>query len=167
MAFTHTPGWRAPTGNTLKASGAGGKYGALAIRFTDPRNPEKDISSEYFSNATDFANTDNSRVPTMVNHGLPLGDRPIFKAFADRIFGLAELKRLDNGIFGTITLDPADAMASALADLIEAGALKFSSGSGMQFVRRGADGGILKWRVLELSVTATPMEFRLPKLRKI
>ena len=167
MAFAHTPGWRPPSANTLKATGNGGRYGAMAVLFSDPSNPEKDISGEFFSTSTSFENTDNSRVPTMVNHGLPLGDRPIFKAFADRSFGLAELKRLDNGIFGTITLDPADPLASALADLIEAGALKFSSGSGVQFVRRGADGHILRWRVLELSVTATPMEFRLPKLRGV
>ena len=165
MAFAHTPGWRPPSANSLKAVGNGGRYGAMAVRFSDASEP--DISGEWFSSSTDFSGTDNSKVATMVNHGLPLGDRPIFKAFADRSFGLAELKRLDNGIFGTIQLDPADPLASALADLIEAGALKFSSGSGVQFVRRGADGHILRWKVIELSVTATPMEFRLPKLRKI
>ena len=167
MAWTHTPGWQAPSGDTLKAVGNGGRYGAMAILFTDPGNPEKDISSEYFSNATDFANTDNSRVPAMCNHGLPMGTEPIFKQFAETMFGMAQLKRLDNGIFGTITLDPANPLASALADLIEAGALKFSSGSGVQFVRRGQDGHITKWPVIELSVTATPCEFRLPKLRRV
>jgi hypothetical protein len=58
-------------------------------------------------------------------------------------------------------------MASALADLIEAGALEFSSGSSIQFVRRNHNGHILRWPVIELSVTACPCEPRLPKLRRI
>jgi len=139
----------------------------MAVLFTNPSEPVKDISGEYFSNGTDFSGTDNSRVPTTFNHAIPQGDRPIFRKFADTTFGLAELKRLDNGIFGTITLDPSDPLASALADLIEAGALKFSSGSGVQFVRRGQDGHLTRWKILELSVTACPCEPRLPKLRRI
>ena len=167
MAWTHSPGWRPPSASTLKAVGNGGRYGAMAILFTNPSEPLRDLASEYFSSSTSFAGTDNSRVVTMWNHGIPLGDRPIFKRFADATFGLAQLKRLDNGIFGTITLDPADPLASALADLIEAGALKFSSGSGVEFVRRAADGHIRQWPVLELSLTSTPCEFRLPKIRRL
>jgi hypothetical protein len=55
----------------------------------------------------------------------------------------------------------------SLADLIEQGALRFSSGSTAEFVRRGPDGQILRWPIVELSVTPTPAEWRLPKVRRI
>jgi hypothetical protein len=168
MAFTHSFGWQPPSGCTLKAIGSGGRYGALAVRFTNRSNPERDLQLEFFTEDTEFSRTDNGRVATMFNHGIAISDEAaIFKKFADAVFQDAELKRLDNGIFGTITLDPADALQSALADLIEQGALRFSSGSTAQFVRRGPDGQILRWPIVELSITPTPAEWRLPKLRRI
>jgi len=168
LAFVHTTlGWQPKAGGVLKAVGAGGRYGALAVRFSNALNPERDLQLEFFTEHSDFAGTDNGRVPTMFSHGLAIGEQPIFKRFADAVFGDAELTRLDNGIFGTIRLDPANSMESALADLIEQGALRFSSGSTAQFVRRGTDGQILRWPIVELSVTPTPAEWRLPKIRRL
>jgi len=165
MAFTHRAGWRPPEGSVLKSTGSGGRYGALAVRFSGP--DQKDLQQEYFTSRTEFAGTDRGSVPTLFNHGEPVDSAPIFKRFADRFFPNAQLKRLNNGIFAEVQLDPADKFQSALADLIEAGALRWSSGSTNQFVRKSIDGGITRWPIVEVSLTPSPAEPRLPKLRRM
>jgi hypothetical protein len=51
VAFAHSPVWQPPAG-ILKAIGSGGKFGALAVRFSDRSEP--DLQNEYFTSETDF-----------------------------------------------------------------------------------------------------------------
>jgi len=165
MAFTHSVGWQPPMGGILKSVGEGGTYGALAVRFSGP--DERDLSGEWFDAETFFnPRGGEGNVPTLFNHGVPVARGGIFKRFADSVFPDATIKRIPEGLFGTIKLSSDDPLQSALARLIELGALRFSSGSTVQFARR--DGGrILRWPIAELSVTPTPAEPRLPKIRRV
>jgi hypothetical protein len=166
MAFTHSAGWQPPTVCTLKSAGEGGTYGAVAVRFSGPDEP--DLSGEWFDAETDFgARGGEGNVPTLFNHGSPVSKGAIFKKFADAVFPSATLTRTAAGLFGTIKLSPEDPLQSALALLIERGALKFSSGSTSQLARRDYNGRITRWPIVELSLTPSPMEPRLPKLRKV
>src|SRR5262245_21783034 len=97
MAFTHEAGWRPPSSapeydGVLKSTGAGGTYGALAVRFSGP--DERDLQQEFFSAETDFGPLGGAgSVPTLFNHGSPISKDPIAKAFADAVFLDAQITR--------------------------------------------------------------------------
>jgi hypothetical protein len=147
----------------IKRLGSGGSFGALAIRFSGPH--EKDLAGEYFTADTDFGPRAGSGSPVLINHGraLETGLEP----FADLVLPGADVKREDAGIFASVTLDPSDPIQSALAELCEAGAFRWSSGSSPQFVKRGPDGWLSQWLPIEFSMVTKPCEFRLPRLRKV
>ena len=95
--------------------------------------------------------------------GIPIAPGKVFEKFANTVFPDAEIKRVDGGLFGSITLDPPDPLEAALGELIDRGALRFSSGSTSQLAKRDYDGRILRWPIAELSVRPKPAEFRLPQ----
>ena len=165
MAFTHSAGWQPNAGGILKSVGDGGTYGAMCVRFGSEDEP--DMTGEWFDEFTDFAfKSAEIHVPSLFNHGIPVGTGAAAKRFADAVFPEATIERVDNGLFGTIKLSPADPLQSAVARMIENGALRFSSGSTTQFARRQL-GRITRWPIVELSVTPRPAEPRLPKIRPL
>jgi hypothetical protein len=165
MAFTHSSGWRPDFGGILKSAGSGGLFGAMCVRYGSEDEP--DTTGEYFDQFTDFAfKSAQMRVCTLFNHGLPIDSSAVAKRFSDAVFPDATIERVEGGLFGTIKLSPADPLQSAVARMIEAGALRFSSGSTVQFARRQG-GRIVRWPIVELSVTARPAEPRLPKIRNL
>jgi len=165
MAFTHCAGWQPNVGGVLKSVGDGGTYGAMCVRFGSEYEP--DTTGEWFDEFTDFAfKSAQLHVPTLFNHGIPVGTGAVAKRFSDAVFPEATIERVPNGLFGTIKLSPADRLQSAVARMIENGALRFSSGSTMQFARREL-GRITRWPIVELSVTPRAAEFRLPKIRPL
>src|SRR5262249_49143101 len=122
MAFCHSAGWQPNFGGVLKSVGAGGKYGALCVRFGSEDEP--DAQGEYFDEYTDFAfKSAQLRPPVLFNHSVPIGSGAAAKRFADAVFGDATIERVPGGLFGTITLSPADQLHSAVARMIENGAL--------------------------------------------
>lgn len=164
-AFTHHAGWQANFGGVLKSVGDGGTYGALCVRFGSEDEP--DTTGEYFDEFTDFGfKSAEIHVPLLFHHGMPIGAGAAAKRFADAVFPDATIERVPDGLFGTIKLSPADALQSAVSRLIENGALRFSSGSTMQFARREL-GRITRWPIVELSATPRPAEPRLPKIRPL
>jgi hypothetical protein len=161
-----SPGWQPPTGNILKSAGSGGRYGALAIRFSD--SAERNMQNEYFTSETFFnARGGEGAAPVLFNHGHPISQGRIFEKFANTVFPDARIERTDAGLFASLQLDPADPLQSALAELINRGSLRWSSGSTSHMVKRGYDGQILRWPIAEVSLTPTPAEPRLPRLRKL
>ena len=145
--------------------GDGGTYGAMCVRWGSEDEP--DTTGEWFDEFTDFAfKSSQMRVPTLFNHGVPVGTGTAAKRFADAVFPDATIERVPNGLFGTIKLSPADPLQSAVARMIENGALRFSTGSTMQFARRQG-GRITRWPIVELSTTPRPAEPRLPKIRPL
>jgi len=165
MAFTHDAGWQPNFGGVLKSIGDGGTYGAMCLRFGN--EDELDMTGEYFDEYTDFAFKSNTiSCPMLFNHGLPIGSGAVATRFANAVFPNATIERVPNGLFGTIKLSPSDPLQSAVAKMIENGALRFSSGSTTQFARRES-GRITRWPIVELSVTPQPAEPRLPKIRPL
>jgi hypothetical protein len=164
MAFIHPVGWQPNFGGILKSVGDGGTYGALCVRYGSEL--ERDLSFEWFDSATEFYFNGALKVPQLFNHGIQIGKSETAKRFANAVFPDATIERVPGGLFGTITLSPSDPLQSAVAKMIENGALRFSTGSAMQFVRR-IGGQITHWKILELSTTPNASEFRLPKIRPI
>jgi len=166
MAYTHEAGWRPNSGSVLKSVGSGGSYGAMCVRFSDASEP--DMTGEWFDENTDFCfKSAEIRVPSLFHHGLKIANGAVAQRFADAVFPDATITRVSNGLFGTVTLSPSDPLQSAIAKMIEAGALKFSSGSTVQLARRDGDGRITRWPLVELSLTPRPAEPRLPKIRPL
>ena len=164
MAFTHSNGWTPNYTCVLKSVGPGGTYGAMCVRFSSPDEP--DMQGEFFDEWTDFCmKSAESNVPTLFNHGLAVGRSATAQRFADAVFPDATIHRVAGGLYGTIKLSAGDPLQSAIATMIEKQALKFSTGSTTQFSRRES-GRITRWPIVELSVTPTPAEPRLPKIRQ-
>jgi hypothetical protein len=69
-------------------------------------------------------------------------------------------ERTDAGIVAEVILDRRDEYESMLAELADAGKLGWSSGSAPHAVRKGADGEITRWPLIEGSLTPTPAEPR-------
>lgn len=166
MAFIHPSGWQPNySGGILKSVGSGGVFGALCLRFGS--ESERDLSGEFFDPSCDFYFTGPAtKAASFFNHTVPIGSSDTAKRFANAIFPPATIERVPGGLFGTITLSPDDQIQSAVAKMIENGALRFSTGSAMQFVRRQG-GRITHWKILELSTSPVPAEPRLPKIRKL
>jgi hypothetical protein len=165
MAFAHASGWQAPSGNILKAvaTGNGPRFGAYAVRFSGP--DEKDLSGEYFTSETDFGPNYGDGSAVLIHHGRPLAEG--LEAFASVILPAAKVNRHGSGLFASTQLDLEDPLHAAIAELITSGAFRWSSGSRTNLVRREADGRIVRWPPLEFSLTPTPAEPRLPRLRLI
>jgi hypothetical protein len=163
MAYIHPRSWQ-PPGNILKAIGSGSsRFGAYAVRFSGPA--EKDLSGEYFTSETDFGPKNGNGVPVLIHHGHPIEKG--LEAFANVVLPAAEVKRDQSGLFASTKLDLADPLHAAISELIVGGYFRWSSGSAPQFVKRASDGQLLKWLPIEFSLTATPAEPRLPRIRKL
>jgi len=166
MAFVHSSGWEAPSGrikSTMVANGV--RVGALGVRFSGPS--ELDLQGDYFSAATEFGDNLGNGCPTLLNHGLPLGNLEIFKDFADVILPPATVTRNSKGLFVETTLDTSDPLQKTLIDSVTLGALRWSSGSANHTVKRASNGEILRWLPVEFSFTPSPAEFRLPAIGKL
>lgn len=165
MAFAHALGWHAPSGNILKAvaTGNGPRFGAYAVRFSGPE--AKDLSGEYFTSETDFGPRYGDGAAVLIHHGNAIAEG--LEAFASVILPAAKVNRDGRGLFASTQLDLEDPLQAAIAELITSGAFRWSSGSRADLVRLEADGRIVKWPPLEFSLTPTPAEPRLPRLRPI
>lgn len=139
--------------------------GAYAIRFAN--SAEKDLAGEYFTTATKFGPTNGDGATTLFNHGIPIGNGPIFAELAEREFGSVKARRDEVGIFVETCLNLHDRHEAAVADLCAKGKLKWSSGSASHLVRKSADGEITRWHPIEFSFTPTPCEPRLPAIRPL
>jgi hypothetical protein len=163
MAFTHPSGWRAPTGNALKSSAASARVGGLAVRFSGP--DERDLDNEYFTSQTDFGPRNGDGSPVMIHHGNPISVG--LEAFAKVILPAAQVQRDTSGLFASTNLDLADPVQRAIYELIQRGAFRWSSGATPQLVQRASDGRLERWFPAEFSLTPTPAEPRLPRIRPL
>jgi hypothetical protein len=111
----------------------------------------KDIQGEFFSAKTDFAlDLIPGERPLLYNHGL---DAKADLAVVGRI---KSLSRDEAGLWMKAQLDAASDYYGAIRDLIKAGKLCLSSGSMRHLVRMGKSGEILRWPLVEGSLTPTP-----------
>src|SRR5436190_11538279 len=163
MAFTHPSGWRAPSGSVLKSSASSARVGGLAVLFSGPNEP--DLQNEYFTSETDFGPRNGDGSPVMIHHSYPISDG--LEAFAKVILPAAQVQRDTNGLFASTNLDLADPLQRAIYELVQGGALRWSSGSTPQLVQRASDGRLVRWFPAEFSLTPTPAEPRLPRIQPL
>lgn len=138
------------------------KVGGYAIRFSDAS--EKDLTGEFFTKATKFGKNHGDGAMTLFHHGMPVKG---LENLCDADFESATTRVDDAGIWAETTLDLRDEYQKKIADMIESGALNWSSGSAGHAMRKKSSGEITRWPISEFSFTPTPAEPRLPAIRPL
>jgi hypothetical protein len=142
-------------GEAVKALDDKGKVGGLLVRFR--QGGEVDVTGEHFTSKSYLGANDGDGVDVLFHHGIPVSRD--LKAFADHIFSNpVKTKRTDVGIWAETVLSQADEYEAEVLKLVKAGKLGWSSGSTMRVVRKSADGEILRWPIIEASLTHKPAE---------
>jgi hypothetical protein len=123
----------------------------LAIPFGGPL-AGKDLEGESFSAATDlclpwFGETGR---PVLYGHGL----HPATKT--DVVGRQTSLETRDEGQWVQVELDKSSRYRAKINQLVDQGALSFSSGAMPHLVQTTKDGKITRWPWVELSLTPTP-----------
>lgn len=154
-------------GETVKAMGVEDgkmKVAAYGIRFGSEE--ERDVQGEWFAPDTDYGPLKGNGVVTMFHHGIPI--KAALAGLADRTFAPVKTVADDIGIFVETVLDLADDYEAAIAKLVQAGKLRWSSGSAPQVARTDRETGkITRWHPIEFSYTPTAAEPRLPTIAPV
>ena len=140
-------------GGAIKALGDGKWEGPL-ILFTGPE--QKDLSSDFFTDSTDYWLDFPARVPLLYGHGM---DATIKKTRLGE--GTAELEKRDAGVWMKGQMDLSDKYQSAIYSLMEQGRMGSSSGSSSHLVERKSVGDayeMLSWPIVEASLTVEPCQ---------
>lgn len=142
-------------GDAVKRVGDDRVEGYL-IRFTTDVDP--DLTKDFFTRETDYDVEEwPAKSSVYFDHGL---DRTV----KHTRLGKASLKMDDVGIWAEGVIDKANAYASKVLELVEAGKLGWSSGTANHLVAReevGEAKRILRWPLgLDASLTPTPAEPR-------
>ena len=133
--------------------------GAYGLRFGNPE--EKDLTDEWFAPDTDYGPHGGDGMTTTFHHCHPVHKE--LKALAERIFGPVKAIKDEIGIFVTAVLDMADEYERVVGKLVEAGRLRWSSGTASHLILRDDDTGRIKrWHIIEWAYTPQAAEPRLP-----
>ncbi|NPV67599.1 MAG: phage major capsid protein [Anaerolineae bacterium] len=138
----------------------GDRIGGYLIVWGDSAHP--DLHGEYFTPETDLALDWYPRRPVLYQHGLD-------GAVGPALVGVIDTLRADTtGLWAEAQLAPRrEGLGEALRALIARGILAWSSGSLPHLVEVAADGRILRWPIVEGSLTPTPAEPRRTSVRAI
>lgn len=136
-----------------------------AVKFTDPAETTvsglaapfsgpfggKDLDGEFFSKSTDFALDWYDEIPLLYHHGRD-GTLQITKV------GVVKSRAVtDVGVWAEAQLDASNKYFEAIKNLIKQGKLFFSSGSVPTLIQTNQKSGeIIRWPMIELSLTPTP-----------
>ncbi len=144
---------RAPVSTAVKMlSAEQGRVGGYLVVWGDPT--QRDLQGEYFTPQTDLGLDWYPRRPVLYHHGLDDALGPV-------MIGQIEAMQPDStGLWVEAQLDMHSEWARAVLELVEQGALGWSSGSLPHLVEVDADGRIARWPVVEGSLTPTPAEPR-------
>jgi hypothetical protein len=123
------------------------------------------LSGEFFTRVTDSSSAGDGEPVVLIGHGNPI--HPALTRFADLSLGAARIQRKHDGMFASFELDDKDPVDGVIIELIHAGAFRWSSGSRADVVERRTNGEITRWPILEVSLTPTPAEPRLPKIHEL
>jgi len=149
-------------GDDIKAvdlDGMKARIGGYLVRFGTPGEPDL-TNADYFAADTYYGPADGDGADTMVHHGIPL--KAGLEGLSQRILAPIKTKRDEVGIWAETVLDLADQYEKIVHEMVQAGKLKWSSGTAARLARREPDGKISRWPIIEGSLTPTPMEPRLP-----
>lgn len=139
----------------VKALGAD-RIGGYAVLWGD--RTRKDLTGEYFQPETaDLAAIFKAvgRLPVLYHHAMDGTAQTTVIAVADTLRGD------DVGLWYEAQLDLANKYRQAVGDLIYKAALGTSSGTLPGARKVAADGAIVRWPIVELSLTPTPAEPRM------
>lgn len=141
-------------GDAVKRVGDDRVEGYL-IRFSSQEDP--DLAREFFTAETDFDMEFPGKSTVYFDHGLD-------KTVKHTRMGKASLKADEVGVWAEGVIDKANAYASKVLELVEAGKLGWSSGTANHLVVREDAGNakrIVRWPLgLDASLTPTPAEPR-------
>lgn len=135
--------------NALKFVGPDTVEG-LAIPFGSA--DDRDLDGEYFTASTDLAIDwfGKSGRPALYDHGFDEAHKltPVGRQ--------VEYEARDEGIWAQVQLDKHARYRKAIGQMVEEGALGYSSGAISHLVTKSATGEIVRWPWVELSLTPTP-----------
>ncbi len=135
----------------VKALGAD-RVGGYLVVWGGPA--QTDLHGEYFTPQTDLALDWFERRPVLYHHGLD-------GALKAALIGVIDTLVPDaTGLWAEAQLDLRRRYVRAVRDLVERGALAWSSGSLPHLVEVDPDGQIKRWPIVEGSLTPTPAEPR-------
>ena len=146
------PGW---IGEPVKALG-GHRFGGYGVLWGSP--DQRDLVGEWFAPDTeelDVVWRALGRIPALYSHA---GDDLLKSAPV----GVIDVMSADEvGLWVEGQLDLHNKYLSAIQELMERGVLFFSSGTFPRARRVGKDGKILRWPIIEVSLTPAPAEPRM------
>ncbi len=148
---------RTTTLKTLDA--AEGRVGGYLVVWGS--RVQRDLQGEYFTPDTDLGLEWYERRPVLYHHGL---DGNLKTA----VLGVIDTLRKDEvGLWAEAQLDVRRRYVRAVHDLVDKGVLGWSSGSLPHLVEAADDGRILRWPIVEGSLTPAPAEPRRTDVRTI
>jgi HK97 family phage major capsid protein len=145
---------------TLKTIDAeGGRVGGYLVVWGSPE--QRDLQGEYFTPETELGLDWYDQRPALYHHGL---DGSVKAA----VIGVIDTLRADStGVWAEAQLDTRQRYVRTIQKLVDKGALGWSSGSLPHLVEVADDGRIVRWPIVEGSLTPTPAEPRRTDVRTI
>ncbi len=136
----------------LKALDENGRIGGYLVVWSLPA--QRDLQGEYFTPETELGLDWYDRRPALYHHGQDA-------ALKSALVGVLDTLRADEiGLWAEAQLERRLRYFRALVQLVKRGALGWSSGSLPQLREVASDGRILRWPIVEGSLTPTPAEPR-------
>jgi HK97 family phage major capsid protein len=140
----------------IKALGeneAGYRIGGYLVVFGSPGM--KDLQGDYFTPQTDFGLDWYEKRPALYHHGLD-------GVIGTETVGVIDTLKMDGvGIWAEAQIAKRNRYIDEIQGMVERGELSWSSGSLPHLVKRGGDGQLKRWIIVEGSLTPTPAEPRL------
>jgi len=145
-----------------------GRIGGHLILFGD--SDKTDLVGDFFTPDTYYGPRDGDGSDVLIHHGRPLkttGDPKIdaqLKEYSDYLIQPMETKRDAEGIWAETMLDLSKSYERMIYELVKKGVFKWSSGTASHMVRREEGkitGRIMRWPIVEGSLTPTPAEPRM------
>lgn len=149
---TRQPPRAASPTTRVKALDEGGRVGGYLVVWGDAAR--RDLQGEYFTPATELGLDWYPRRPVLYHHGLDGDLGPVM------IGQIEHMQPDETGVWVEAQLDLRSRWGRAVLDLVQRGALGWSSGSLPHLVEVAADGHIRRWPVVEGSLTPSPAEPR-------
>lgn len=128
------------------------RIGGYLVVWGDPAH--KDLHDEYFTPQTHFELDWYDARPVLFQHG---SDRALH---TDALGQIDTLRTDETGLWAEAQLDTHHRYWKAVRQLIDSGALNWSSGSLPHLTEAAPDGRIIRWPIVEGSLTPTPAEPR-------
>jgi len=158
MTTTHVK--RDPT-TAVKRLAAKNRIGGYALVFGN--NRERDIEGDFFTKDTDLFLDVYGAQPIFFDHavGVPLPDG--VPQELPRHFMVGRIIKSapdDQGVWVEAIIDAHNEWVESIYELIDRGALYFSSGSVPHLIKRTENGEVKSWPIIEVSLTPTPAEPR-------